>query len=258
MSYAFLLAAIGAAAPSPPQQWLLDQNDRRCMVLRERTAKEIGVAIETRPFETFHRLIFLLPKAGAKPRPSRVSGLLSVPHPRPLGQQLFEVSEPVGSPDRLLKMTISTDQLRLAAEAEQVGVSGERLGTLTARLPGLVKVFGALRKCEDALAMKWGKPRTWATPAIEKTDVRSLIVSDDYPAKLIEQGIDGSASVLLRLDETGKVVGCFGHEVEGSKIFAALVCAVAMKRGRFEPARDASGKPVASYYMTPTVRFMLE
>lgn len=254
------LAFVAAQSPSAPpkQQWLLDQNDRRCIVLRERTADSIGVAIETRPFETFHRLIFLLPKTGNRSRERSFVGDLSVPHPRPIGRNWIQVSEPAGSPDRLVKATISNDQMLLAAQASSISLSSARLGTITAALPGLTKVFGALRECEDSLATKWGKPRTWTTPAVEKTDVRNLFGSDDYPSRLIESGIEGSASVLLKIDEMGKPAGCFAHEYEVDKIFAALVCAVTIKRGRFEPARDPSGKPVSSYYLTPFVRFVLE
>ncbi len=228
------------------------------MVLRERTAESLGVAIETRPFETFHRLIFLLPKTGSRARERSFIGDLSVPHPRPMGKNWVQVSEPEGSPDRLLKTTISTDQLRLATAAGAISITTKRMGVVTANLPGLAKVFGALRKCEDAIARKWGKPLTWATPAIEKTDVRGLIRSDDYPAKLVENDMEGAASVLLKIDETGKPAGCFAHEVEGNRVFAAVVCAAAIKRGRFDPARDSDGRPVSSYYLTPLVRFVLQ
>lgn len=168
------------------------------------------------------------------------------------------MSEPAGSPDRLVKATISNDQMRLAASGSSISLTSARLGTLTAEVPGLAKVFGALQECEDSLARKWGKPRTRATPAVEKTDVRRLVRSDDYPSKLIVNDVEGAASVLIRIDESGKPAGCFAHELEGPRVFAAVVCAAAIKRGRFEPARDSSGRAVSSYYLTPLVRFVLE
>jgi hypothetical protein len=259
MFSAFLLvASLHFAGPHIKHQWLLDQNERRCMVLRERTADSVGVAIETRPFETFHRLIFLLPKAGGPARERSFVGELSVPHPRPIGKNWVQVSEPPESPDRLVKATISGDQLRMAATAQTISITSKKLGTVTASLPGLTKVFGALRDCEDSLAKKWGKPRTWATPAIERTDVRNLVRSGDYPSKLIMNDIEGGAAVLLKINEAGNPAGCFAHEYEGEKVFAAVVCAAIIKRGKFEPARDQGGKAVSSYYLTPFVRFVLE
>jgi hypothetical protein len=259
MVTAFLAIAAAQSVSGPPkQQWLLDQNDRRCMVLRERTANSIGVAIETRPFETFHRLIFLLPRTGSKERERSFVGDLSVPHPRPIGKNWVQVSAPPGSPDRLMKTSISTEQLQLATAQGSISITSQRMGVVTAELPGLAKVFGALRECEDEVARKWGKPRTWTKPAVEKTDIRRLIRSDDYPIQLVANDMEGAASVLLRIDESGKPAGCFAHEVEGNRVFAAVVCAVVIKRGQFDPARDANDRPVSSYYLTPLVRFVLE
>lgn len=73
-----------------------------------------------------------------------------------------------------------------------------------------------------------------------------LITNDDYPLSEARQRHEGTVGVLLSIDASGRVAKC---DVTNSSGYAGLdnaTCVLMMRRGRFNPARDPSGAPVAS------------
>ena len=88
-----------------------------------------------------------------------------------------------------------------------------------------------------------GNPGEWFDP-------------DSYPAEAIRAQRQGRVVVALGIDSTGAVATC---AIKGSSGTAALdegTCAIARERGRFDPATDRKGRPVAGEYVLP-VRWQL-
>lgn len=67
----------------------------------------------------------------------------------------------------------------------------------------------------------------------------------------------GSGTVSVRLDvaPTGMVSGCAIIKSDASPALNAATCAMFTRNGRFKPARDASGKAIASTYTVPGIHF---
>lgn len=76
-------------------------------------------------------------------------------------------------------------------------------------------------------------PASWITPA-------------DYPAEAIRERLEGTLAFRVDVDEQGRVVGCTITESSKSSILDSSTCRLVARRARFEPARDAKGKPVRS------------
>jgi TonB family protein len=132
----------------------------------------------------------------------------------------------------------------------------------------LVLEIGPMRKSLDALRdCSWDTVKSWGLDVEQqKTLSRSPIplkgpeewfFPKDYPGGLVRGGIQGNVNFRLIIDETGKIASCHIQTSTRPKEFDDLVCKLAMKRGRFQPALDAAGKPARSYWRQ-TVLFRLQ
>jgi TonB family protein len=124
----------------------------------------------------------------------------------------------------------------------------------------MAKPLAALRECSWETVKLWGldidqqkrltrKPNP-TRPSYEWFNPK------DYPPAMIRGGYQGIVNFRLIVDEKGAPTSCNIQESTRPKEFDDAVCKAVMKRARFEPALDAQGKPVPSYWRQ-TVRFVL-
>lgn len=72
------------------------------------------------------------------------------------------------------------------------------------------------------------------------------MTNDDYPAQEARRHHEGTVGYRLHIDTSGRAVKC---DILASSGFAGLddaTCVLLMRRGRFDPARDAAGAAVES------------
>jgi TonB family protein len=125
----------------------------------------------------------------------------------------------------------------------------------------MAKPLAGLRECAWETVKMWGldieqqkrltRRPTPRRPSSEWFNPR------DYPAAMIRGGYQGIVNFRIIVDEQGNATSCNIQESTRPKEFDDAVCAAVMKRARFEPALDAQGKPVRSYWRQ-TVRFILQ
>ncbi|MEO0461614.1 MAG: TonB family protein [Pseudomonadota bacterium] len=70
----------------------------------------------------------------------------------------------------------------------------------------------------------------------------------DYPPEAWVADEEGRTQIVLAVSAEGMVTGCDVVESSGSETLDNATCAIAMDRGKFEPAQDADGMPVASEF----------
>ncbi|WP_084579838.1 TonB family protein [Sphingomonas azotifigens] len=93
-------------------------------------------------------------------------------------------------------------------------------------------------QAQSEIPLTQAKPRT-TTP---------WITNDDYPAEDARQHHEGTVGFTLQIDASGRATKC---DVVASSGYPGLdngACFLLMRRARFDPARDASGKAVASTF----------
>ena len=78
----------------------------------------------------------------------------------------------------------------------------------------------------------------------------SWITSDDYPLEAMRQEIEGVTGFRLDIDTHGVPTKCTITSSSGSALLDNTACAKVMERARFNPAKDASGRPVGDVYST--------
>lgn len=126
-------------------------------------------------------------------------------------------------------------------------------------LGSMRKPMAELRKCMNTLLNYWGyDPQVDAalTKRVVPVEAPSTwIRSADYPSKALRKGLQGIVQFRLDVSEGGLVTGCRILARTSPDEFADETCRLLTRRARFEPALDATGKPVKSYYVN-RVRFL--
>ena len=120
--------------------------------------------------------------------------------------------------------------------------------------------LAALRKCTDELLDHWGidvaKHASLSRRVTPKGNPGKWMTSSDYPIEMALHGKRAIVQFRLVIDDAGVPTSCHIQQSTRPKAFDDAVCAAIMRNARFEPALDAEGKPLASYWLN-TVIFSL-
>lgn len=81
---------------------------------------------------------------------------------------------------------------------------------------------------------------------------------DSYPAAARRAGAEGRVSVSVDVGTNGRVTACRVTASSGDADLDNATCRLATRNGRFTPALDTAGKPVASTTALRNVRWRLE
>lgn len=81
--------------------------------------------------------------------------------------------------------------------------------------------------------------------------------SDDYPPASMRGAEEGDVSALLSIDPQGMVTGCRITHGSGHPLLDRATCALAVRRGRFTPAKDVHRQPVAGSYVISGVKWRI-
>ena len=89
------------------------------------------------------------------------------------------------------------------------------------------------------------------------SNLGGLISQDDYPPDALDANEQGTVSVRLDIDSSGKPSGCIVLSGSGSKSLDEQTCKLLLKRAKYLPGRDRQGNPVAGS-VTGRVRWVLK
>lgn len=129
----------------------------------------------------------------------------------------------------------------------------DRTDELRLELGPMAEVNAAVRHCTDGLIESWGlDPALHAdmTRGPVPIDMKDWIRSSDYPMNMLTQKQNALISFRVIVTADGKPTECFIQSTTRPKAFDDAVCSSLMKYARFEPALDANGAPMKSYFQT--------
>lgn len=110
-----------------------------------------------------------------------------------------------------------------------------------------------MRQCLENLLKSWGYDPTEQAmllrPVSPVNSLQDWLVPADYPFSAMQGGHNGTVQFRLDVDAKGEVVGCFVLARTSPDIFADLTCRGVVKRAKLQPALNALGQPVRSYYV---------
>ncbi|MDT8757159.1 energy transducer TonB [Sphingomonas psychrotolerans] len=144
-------------------------------------------------------------------------------------------------------------------EARITGVTVDLRGRPPFRIEfgSLAKPLAQMRLCMDNLVKSWGyDPVEQAgalRPASPITSPGTWLSSSDYPMNAVMNGHNGLVQFRLDIDSEGKVLGCFILSRTSPDDFADTTCRAMTRRARLQPALDAQGRPMRSYFVSKVV-----
>jgi TonB family protein len=110
----------------------------------------------------------------------------------------------------------------------------------------------AMRQCIDELLTHWGidleAHREITRAVVPKANPARWVRSSDYPLNLVRKGAQGLVQFRLSVGADGVPTQCHIQASTRPEGFDKAVCNALMRRARFEPALDAEGRPIASYW----------
>ncbi|GAA0335510.1 hypothetical protein GCM10009087_52430 [Sphingomonas oligophenolica] len=145
------------------------------------------------------------------------------------------------------------------ATARALTIRGDRTTTIAAA--DMKAAIDMNDRCLVALYQSWGiDPARFGRGKPAPTPVGGnpgyWFDADDYPPAARRAGIQGRVVMVLDVAEDGLIKACRVVVSAGADL-DAVSCQSVMKRGSFTPAKDAQGKPVASWAIIP-VRWSLQ
>jgi periplasmic protein TonB len=101
-----------------------------------------------------------------------------------------------------------------------------------------------------AAPKKLSPPSGSMRAAKPKGNPGSWVTSDDYPSRALQQEREGTAGFRLIISPDGRPTDCEITSSSGHSDLDSATCKALMRRARFNPALDASGKAVESKYVS--------
>ncbi len=130
----------------------------------------------------------------------------------------------------------------------------QRNRSVTFKTGELGEAFKVLNQCTQSLISDWGvdvEKHKSATKAVKWTNEQAIgqRLVETYPRAALRKGEQGIMRMRLKIDETGKMTDCVINQTTINKSLKSPACRE-MAKAEFEPALDANGLPMASYYLT--------
>ncbi len=117
--------------------------------------------------------------------------------------------------------------------------------------------LAALEKCTDELLDHWGIDVAKHAALSRKLKPRSnpgeWMKSRDYPLPMLLSGKRAIVHFRLNVDAAGKPTACHIQQSTRPKAFDDAVCKAIMRNADFDPALDADGNAIASYWLNSVV-----
>jgi TonB family protein len=243
----------------PTANWVLDYRDDQCLASRDYGSADRPVTLGIRPAPNgeSYELLVARPRAGPD-FATEMKGSVDFGH-GPIRAWILNYAGK-NAKISVFQFRISAADMEQAKSATEVTFRPERALDMTFALRSMPALLKGLQDCTADLERYWNmngeKDGHIKTPA--KGDVRAIFSADDYPGEALQRHQEGNSRFLLLVDEKGSVAGCHVLQPSGVPVLDAMGCQVIRERAKFQPARDAQGKPVRSTVATPAIVWRLE
>lgn len=258
----------------PTSQWHLNYADDACRLVRifgEGENKSVFLIERYEPGDSFFMIVageplkasryadtfFRFGPNGHEDDAPTTSGEFGEYSPALMTGGMFLVTPP-GFTDRDERE--NNDNLEEEAAVSWLEVRRGRRQPVRFELGSMKQPMALMRQCTDELLTHWGidleAHRSLTKRAEPKTNPGNWVRSSDYPSDLMLKGGQGIVQFRLSVGADGRPTQCHIQSSTRPEGFDKVVCNALMRRARFEPALDAQGQPIASYWRS-TVRFMI-
>jgi TonB family protein len=250
------IAAAQAAPLQPSSKWNVDYGKEMCTV--GRSFGDDGITFGFRPdgFAGQGGMLVVLQPAKSGARYHEFSQSIEVADgadPIKVSAKSYYIRE---RQSRVVTMVVNAEELgRLkAAKSFAVPVSGRERIALAP--DNFAAALAALDKCSDDLMGMHGVPMTEIAQATVRTTARRAERWFTYPSSSRMFGAEGRIVTLIAVSDQGKPTDCRILSQNAEHLLAKSSCETIMRRGDFEPARNASGEAIRSW-TTMTITYQI-
>lgn len=263
-------AACAADEPrvfSPSSDWTLESDTESCAIRRQ-FGGEDGISFRIQAFAPSGKYRITL---WGHPLPQRDNGAIEFtyslkPHPGAV-PVTGTLGRSGGKPVIFYASYLATEAQFAAAErGESIGPIATRIAEvdgyeitfsrgrpLLLEIGSMIDPIGMLSKCADELPAKWGldlAEQRAISRAAQPVDMQSWLGFGSYPHAFWRNRLSLLVYFRLMVDENGTATACNIQAPITESGAEQLTCREIMKAARFEPALDADGRPVSSYFAT--------
>ncbi|WP_158611078.1 energy transducer TonB [Aurantiacibacter spongiae] len=155
---------------------------------------------------------------------------------------------------------VVSDEQRDVREAEIDGLAVENVYRRNFVLDtgAMQAPMSAMRQCMDELIEHWGidaEANRHLTRRVQPRDFQSWVtrVQQQYPTAMERQNEQAVVRVRLTVSPEGRATDCAVQTDISNPLFDEAACEVLLRHSRFDPALDADGDPIASYWVKTIV-----
>lgn len=235
-----------AAEPlQPTSKWNVDFGDAHCVAMRSYGTPDKPLTLAFKPSPIGDVMQLALVRESTKVNTDEYPGSLAIS-----GAPAMKVSVLAHSIKRG-KNRVNSINLPLATYAPVRTATELRLRSsdgvdATFALSDMAAVARALDRCVAGLRKAWNiadAAKDIGPPVTPKKPLPSYFSTDDYPTVAVQGRVSGTVSLVMLIDEAGKVKSCMVTETSGYASLDAQSCAIITRRATFNPA-ILDGKPV--------------
>lgn len=260
----FAFVAAAAAVPlEPTGKWVVDFAETHCAASRDYAPSSGALGFGLRPAangKVVH--LFLVSEGRASKWAEQMPAQVAIGS-GPLSKSFllrYGIKSPKG--DKVMnQVALSHEQMDALTVAGSIAVRAAGMN-VDLRVREMPKIAALLNDCTRDLQRFWNMgdtPRVpIATPPEPKAALATLFTWEDYPDDAMFGRMEGSAQVVLLIDEKGAPRSCQVVQSTGAPVFEAMGCQVLMQRAKFSPALDDKGQPIRSSYTSPPIRWQFE
>ena len=173
-------------------------------------------------------------------------------------KSIVKAKKSLGNKDQNPRKPIDVvNPYRVTKEREQavsrISILGGLLTRITLETGSLGEPMEALRKCNAELLGKWGidveKHRRLSQTAQPIGNPHEWLTWTDYPPHMQDWGKRGFFRFRFTVEPSGVVSNCTLMQSIMPRQDAQAICEKLKSRARFEPALDADGNPIRSFWV---------
>ncbi len=254
------LAAAPIAPIAPTGKWTVDFGEAQCVAMRNYGTADAPLTLAIRPAAIGDVMQMSVVQSGSSQEVRQFEGTMTLDSakPEPISILTYPAMPPT---EKLLihAINLTKNEFEPVRTATSLRVRSWRTVDRTFALTQMAAVAKTLDRCLLDLRKLWNlpldaeaqkardeqPPGLFPMPTTEQP-LGTYFKSEDYPAVAWNQRGTGVVSIVLLVDEKGKLATCNVFEASGLASLDAQSCAILKARAKFKPGVDAAGKPVKS------------
>lgn len=150
------------------------------------------------------------------------------------------------------------DVYRREAEIEGLLIENAFRRPLYLQTGSMHDLMNVMRQCMDSLIASWGldlEAHQTLTRYVQprNMEIWSRALSERYPRSQLRNGEQAVVRIRLMVSSDGTATDCVIQNSMNEEEFDELACELLLENARFDPALDANGDPMDSFWVTSVI-----